>query len=287
MTAWFISGVGGSIYYTYSRPYLLDKLGSGGYYVVGLLVAAEQIPAALAVFSGFLADLFGRRNLLLLGVLNAPLYILLGYIDPRMIPLVIGFTVFIGSISGPASMGMILSATGRSGRAYSMMAFSSAIGWVVGGIIPGLLRDMIGPVGLFSLTAVLGLVSVIIQYVYAPEKMPAYEKPRIREIGRVLENTWDLVVSMILANSALSLFYNSMALKVYEELHRNLLLYGLALSTSTALAGALARPVSGVLVDKYDPMIIITVSLISYVFLDTGIYLSTGILRLLLRLLSP
>ncbi len=282
MIAWFISGVGGSIYYTYSRPYLMDRLGSESYYIVGLLLAAEQIPLFLAVLSGFIADFFGRRNLLLIGLLNVPLYILLGYIDPYLIPIVIGLKTVIGSISSPAGMGMVLSATNRSGKAYSLLAFISAIGWVVGGVIPGLLKDYIGPIGLFSLTGLTVGVSILIQYFYAPEKERTYERPNVRELVTVIRGTWDLLLASILALAALSLFFTVMSLKVYEEIHKNLLIYGLALSTSTALAGAFVRPFSGVLVDRFNPLTIIILSLIAYIALDTGIYLSSGIYRLIL-----
>lgn len=282
MIAWFISGVGGSIYYTYSRPYLMDKLGGESYYVVGLLLAAEFIPLALGIFSGFIADWFGRRKLLLTGLVNTPLYILLGIIDPYMIPLIVGLMAIIGSIGGSAGMGIILSATGRSGKAYSLLAFMATIGWVLGGILPGLLIDIVGATGLFTLVSLISCSSIIIQYIYAPEKKIMYEKPRLQELISVLKNTWDLVVASALAISSLSLFHTVISLKIYEEINKNLLLYGLALSTSNALATAVARPFSGIVVDKFNPMIILISALTAYIALDTSLYLSRGFIRLIL-----
>ncbi|MET1160338.1 MAG: hypothetical protein ABWW65_05200 [Thermoprotei archaeon] len=74
LVAVFISGVGGSVYYTYSRPYLRDMLGETGYLVVNYLIAAESIPAILSIITGFLADRLGRRKVMLLGFINTLLY---------------------------------------------------------------------------------------------------------------------------------------------------------------------------------------------------------------------
>jgi len=66
------------------------------------------------------------------------------------------------------------------------------------------------------------------------------------------------------------------SLKIYSELN-NLFIYGVALSSSTALAGAFVRPFSGKLVDKYDPVNIIILSLTAYMIVDTGLYISSGL----------
>ncbi len=280
--AWFINSIGGSIYYTFSRPYLREMLGKESFMVVGYLLAAEQVPAILSIMTGFLADRIGRRKLFLIGFLNAPLYALLGVINPFHLPIIITLIGIIRSLSGPAILGTILHATGRSGKAYSYIAMVAAIGWVIGGILPGLLIDIVKPIGLFTLTGFMGTLAILIQYIYYPHRVDDTDnKIGLNELGRAIAATKELILVIILSNAALNLYYNMVSLKVYSEI-KNLLLYGIIFSTSTALANAIVRPYSGKLVDKYDPINILLVSLIAYLFLNTGIYLSTGLILFIL-----
>lgn len=157
----------------------------------------------------------------------------------------------------------------------------TAIGWVIGGPTPGLLVDYIGPTGLFTLTGLLGGVSLAIQYAYFPREALVMRKANLRELYQAIRSTWDLALATVLAIAALNMFYNMIALRVYSEIH-NLIIYGVALSASTALASAVVRPYAGKLVDKYNPVKIVIASLLAYILLNTGLYLSSGILLLIL-----
>jgi len=284
IVAWFLSGIAGSIYYTYSRPYLMERLGASSYYIVGILLAAEQIPAVLSIVSGFLADYFGRRKLLLIGYTDLALYPIMGYVEPTLIPMVIGIKTLMGSLIGPAVTGTVLHATNRSGYKYSLLAMASTIGWVLGGIVPGLLINLVGSAGLFILAGLLSGLSTSLQYIFYPNIDAGGEKIALSDLETVFNRTWDLLLINTLANASLSLFFTMVSLKIYGELN-NLLIYGVALSSSTALAGAFVRPLSGKLVDKYDPVKIIILSLTAYIIVDTGLYISSGLPLIILWIL--
>jgi len=279
--AWFLSGLSNSIYYTYSRPYLRETLGLAGYYAVSLLIVAEQAPLLMGIFTGFLADRIGRRKLLLLGLLNSPLYLLLGLINPWYIPLLVALISLNNSLSGPAGLGVVLDAVNRSGKAYSLIAMAAALGWTFGGIVPGLLKDVIGTYGLFLSVALLAIIPPILQYIFYPSGKVVYRRVGYRELFRAISLTKYLSLSLILSTASLSLYYNLVALRIYDEI-KNLLVFGLFFSSITALAGALMRPLAGYLVDKSDPWRIFVISLTLYLFLDTAIYFSSGYIALIL-----
>jgi len=95
---------------------------------MGILLATEQNPAVLSIVSGFLEDYFGRRKMLLIGYTNLLLYSIMGYVEPTLIPVVIGIKTLMKSLIGPAVTGTVLHATNRSGYKYSLLAMASTIG---------------------------------------------------------------------------------------------------------------------------------------------------------------
>lgn len=257
-------------------------MGVDSYGIAGLLLASEQIPSILAIFMGFIADVIGRRKLLLLGLLKLPIITLIGVVNPIHIPVIAAMNALLNSIIAPAGIGVILNVSNRSGRTYSLLAMSSALGWIVGGIIPGLINDYVEPVGVFFIAGLFASIASIIQYLFYPSRTSSTDaKISPSQLCTAFANVWRIALSVVTANAALSLFYTIVALKVYSNI-KNLLIYGLALSTSTALANAFTRPVAGKLVDKYNPLIVLASSLIAYLVLDTGIFLATGMILLIL-----
>jgi len=230
------------------------------------------------VLAGYFADVAGRNQVILLGFANTPLYLLLGLLDPRSIPITVAAISTANSLVNPAVTGIVLATTGRSGRGYATLALTPSLGWVTGGILPGLLHSYLGSLGLYAVVAALAATATATLYAYMPEAGIG-EKPVLKEFKPLIQRAWDLLAATTLANAALSSFYTVMSIEIYRDLGGNLLVYGLVLSTSTALAGALARPVSGVLVDRYGSLPVLTASLTTYIVLDTGLYITRGLVR--------
>ncbi len=279
--AWLLSGVGGAIYATYSRPYIAEHLGVMGYSVVGFLLAAERIPSLASVFTGYLADVVGRKKLLLLGLARLPVYALMGLVNPLFLPVLVFVNSTLSSVIAPSIVGTVLHATRSSGFKYSLLATMTTIGWILGGIIPGLLEPIIGSLGLFLLAGILVTTSIVIQYVFYPNTTLSQGKTSIIEVLGAIRKTSTLGLSVVLANAAVGFFYTVLSLRVYSEV-KSLLAYGLIVSTSTAIANSMARPVAGKLVDRYNPLTILVFSVIAYIALNTSIYFSTGIVMIVL-----
>jgi len=279
LIAGFLGGVAGSMYYTYSRVYLRESLGAESNYVVGLMVSFEQIPSILGLLGGFLADAFGRRRIYSFSFIDPFLIALLAVINPFYFPFIALTRSLLGSITGPAITGALMTAVNRSGRLYSIYVSSSTFGWVIGGVVPGLIIGFTGSTGIFILVALITAVTILIQYLFFPET--SIEKPKFGELPGVFRSIWDIVLANTLANGALSIFWTLIGLEIYSET-RNLLLYGLLLSSITALAGGVVRPISGLLVDKYQPFIILLLSLASYLAIDTAIIFTRGVPRIIL-----
>lgn len=279
LMAGLFSGIAGSIYFTYSRVYLRDSLGENSNYVIGLLISFEQIPQFLGIVGGFLADYIGRRKLYSISLFSPILFIIIPFINPVLFPYIILVNSLIGSISGPAVSGAILAALNRSGKLYSIYVMAPTIGWIIGGIIPGLTRELIGSTGLFISIALLSYLSTILYFVFFPGF--DFEKPRLSEIPIVFSKTWNIVLANTVVNGGLGIFWTLIGLEIYSET-QNLLLYGLLLSSATALAGAVVRPLSGILVDRYEPINIIKFTLIAYIIIDTAILFTRGLPRIAL-----
>lgn len=281
IVAWLLNGIGGAIYATYSRPYIADRLGVLGYSIVGFLLAAERIPSLASVFTGYLADVVGRRKLLLLGVARLPIYVFMGLLNPLFLPILVFVNSTLSSLIAPSIMGTVLYATRSSGFKYSLLATMTTIGWIFGGVIPGLLRPTIGSLGLFMLAGILVTISTIIQYVFYPVTVSSQGSLSIVDALKAIRRMSVLALSLVLSSAAVGFFYTILSLRIYSEV-KSLLAYGLIVSTSTAIANSIARPIAGKLVDKYNPLMMLCFSLIAYIALNTGIYFSTGVAMIIL-----
>lgn len=285
-----LSGIAGSIYYTYRTPYIYGAVGEArGAELIPVIIASEQLPGFLALLTGPLADSIGRRKILVLSLLTPILYLMIGLVDPRNIPFITFTMSFIGVFTSPAISGIVMVLTNRRGKSYSILMTLSSIGWAIGGLFPYLLVTLFGSISVFLVVCILSLVASMLVLIFYPQEIS--EKPIVsfnsnllRIVKHVVRKTYLLCLSAVIANAGLSMFYSVIGLRIYGEVG-NLLIYGALLSTLTALAGAIARPFSGFLVDTYDPVRIALFSILSYYVLDTSIYFTRGYISMILWIL--
>lgn len=285
-TAWFLGGVAGSIYYTYRSPYIYSLVGEEkGRELISLIIASEQLPGVLGVLTGVLADVIGRRKLLYLSLISPFIYIAIGLSNPYRIPILTFTLSLLGIVTGPAGAGVLMVVTERSGRKYSYVVMMGSIGWALGGLLPYFLVKNHGPLTLFITVTILYLISSILLISFYPREVdqikPSGSSSIIPILNHVFRRVYVLMLSATIANAALSFFYSVASVRIYSDVEKTygeegLLIYGVALSTLTALAGALVRPISGILVDRFNPISVVTASLVSYLALDTGIFLAGG-----------
>lgn len=294
--AYLLGGVAGSIYYTYRSPYIYSLLGEEkGRELISIIIASEQLPGILGFLTGALADVVGRRRVLYLSLASPLLFVTIGLVDPFKIP-VITFTLsLMGIITGPAGAGVLMVITERSGRRYSLVVMMSSIGWAVGGLLPYVIVKSYGSLLLFVTVTVLHLISSILVVTFYPREADQPKPNRGLNVTPILNHVFRrvcfLILSATIANAALSFFYSVTSVRIYSDIEKTygdkgLLIYGVALSTLTALAGAIVRPIGGMLVDRFNPLNVLTASLLSYLALDTGIFIvGGGIVALILWIL--
>lgn len=290
MIAALLSGIAGSIYYTYRTPYIYGVLGeTRGAELIGVIVASEQIPGLLSLITGPLADKVGRKRVLSLSLITPVLFLAIGYVDPRDIPFMTFAISLLGVVTSPAVSGVVMVLTKRGGKNYSLIMTFSSIGWALGGLFPHFLVTSFGPKSVFIVVCFLYLIASALLLIFYPNEPSSVHKNAISNkipaiIKYVLSKTYLLSFSTVIANAGLSLFYSTMSIRIYGEVG-NLLIYSVLLSTLTALAGALVRPISGLLVDRYNPVFIVELSILSYYALNTAIYYSRGYVSMILWIL--
>lgn len=283
--AFFLEGLGGSIYFTYSRPYIIESTGgtSEAYGLTALLASAELVPSVFSVVAGVIGDRIGRRNLVLVGILRLPALVLLAYVNPVYAPIAVALMYSATALSAPSSLGTVLEAGGRSGETYAWLTFFTGIGWAVGGLVPGFLKKYIGGTGLFILAGLLLALSPLIQFICYPRRIRG--RPiRLGEVFKGVKKSIAVVLAILFSTAGLTMYYTLILVKIYNEV-RNLLVYGFITSSLAALTGSLARPLSGKLVDKYDPDIVLVSSLTAYMLLNTLLYMASGYVLLALWLI--
>ncbi|MEM0355645.1 MAG: MFS transporter [Desulfurococcaceae archaeon] len=285
-----LGGIAGSIYYTYRTPYVYRTVGeTRGAELIAVIVASEQLPGFIALLTGPLADTIGRRKILVLSLATPILYLLIGLVDPSNIPLITFTLSFINVFTSPALSGVVMVLTNRRGRSYSILMSLSSIGWAIGGLFPYFLVTYFGSISVFFVICILHLVTSTLLLIFYPKEIAEktnipFNSNMLSIVKHVVRKTYLLCLSAVFANAGLSLFYSVMGLRIYGEVG-NLLVYGALLSTLTALAGAIARPFSGLLVDIYNPTMVAMFSILSYYVLDSLIYYTRGYLSMVLWIL--
>lgn len=280
--AFFLDGLGLSMYYTYSRPYIIDRVGED-YGLISLVAAAELAPSVFSILAGLLGDKIGRSRVVLVGVLRLPPLLAMPFLDIRYAPLAILVLYLATAMYVPNSLGTILEAGNRSGEVYAWITLYSGIGWALGGVLPGILEDTIGSNYVFPAAGILMALPPIIQYMKYPLELKT-EKILLSDIVKGIKESLDIALAILLSTAGLTLFYSLLLTKIYVEVG-NLLLYGFVTMSLAALTGSLVRPLAGKLVDKYNPDLVLALSLIAYAVLNTLLYMSRGIVLLLLWLI--
>lgn len=276
--AFILEGVGGGIYYTYSRPYLVEVLGQE-YGLLFSLLAAEFIPSITLVILGLLGDLLGRRTLIIFGIFRLIPYPLIPLVPITFMPALVGICVLLSSVAGVGSMGIVLEAGRGRASFYANITTSYGIGWFVGGLIPGLASRFVQSEASFSIAGLLCSISSATLYFSSPQTIS--RRLNAREFKTALIKTSRLIASITLATASLSMFYSAMSLAIYAEV-RDLLIYGVFIASLSVIIGTITRPLAGLLVDKFDCIYIYSLALGLYGVLSYAILNSPCFVRLIL-----
>ncbi|MEX1071298.1 MAG: MFS transporter [Anaerolineales bacterium] len=180
----FIDRLGGSLLFPYFALYITERFNVGMIQVGYLFAIFSGTSIVGGILGGALTDKFGRRAMLLFGLIFSGLStLLMGYIGS--ISVFYGLAAFVGLLSnagGPAQQAMISDLLPEdkrtSGFAMHRVIFNLAvtIGPALGGLIAARSYFL-----LFVFDAIISLVVAAIVFVGIPETKPALKEGQVEE----------------------------------------------------------------------------------------------------------
>lgn len=222
----FIDRIGGTLLFPFFALYITQKFGVGMTEAGVLLGISSLFGLAGGMFGGALTDKFGRKQLILFGlVFSAISTLTFGLVTEISIlyPLVI-VVGFLSSVSQPAHEAMIADILPESKRqeGFGILRVVANFSWIIGPTIGGFLAN-INFFYLFVMDAIISCIVAVIIYRTIPETKP---EPHAHEKGEsflktvagyrfVLRDT--AFVSFIIANIIM--------LGVYQQMYSSLSVY--------------------------------------------------------------
>ncbi len=175
MSAMFIDRLGGALLFPFFALYITQKFGVG-MTEVGYLFAIFSVASfAGNMVAGALTDKFGRRWMLMFGlVISAMSSLLMAFVDSLPIFYVLtGFVGLLAEAGGPAQQAMVadLLPQEKHAEGYGMMRVIANLAVTIGPAVGGLLAAK-SYLLLFVADAVSSLITAVVVYFALPETMP-------------------------------------------------------------------------------------------------------------------
>jgi MFS family permease len=241
----FIDGIGGTLLFPFFALYITQKFGVGMTEAGILLGISSLFGLAGGMFGGALTDKFGRKQLILFGLVFSALSMLaLGLVTNLSIlyPLVV-VVGLLSNISHPAHEAMIADILPEEKRqeGFGILRVVANFSWIIGPTIGGFLAS-INYFYLFLIDAIISCLVAVIIYRTIPETKPephAYEKGEslLKTVAGYRFVARDTAfVSFIVANILMLLvyqqMYNSLSVYLRDNHGVNPQGYGFLMSTS-------------------------------------------------------
>jgi len=222
----FVDGIGGTLLFPFFALYITEKFGVG-MLEAGILLGMSSLFGLIGgMFGGALTDKFGRKQLILFGLVFSALSTLtFGLVNDIKVlyPLVI-VVGLLSSISHPAHEAMIADILPEKKRqeGFGILRVVANFSWIIGPAIGGFLAN----INYFYLFAIDSVISCLVALVIArtiPETKP---EPHAHEESQSLLQTFtgyrfvlrdSAFVSFIIANIIMMIVYQQMygSLSVY------------------------------------------------------------------------
>ena len=222
----FVDGIGGTLLFPFFALYITQKFGVGMTQAGILLGMASLFGLVGSMFGGALTDKFGRKRLILFGLIFSAISMLgFGFVNDINIlyPLVI-VVGLLASVADPAHEAMIADILPENKRqeGFGILRVVANYAWIIGPTIGGFLAN-INFFYLFVIDAIISCFVAVIIYRTIPETKPephAHEKSEsflktIMGYRFVLRDT--AFISFIVANILMLIVYQQMygSLSVY------------------------------------------------------------------------
>jgi len=180
--ATFIDRLGGTMIFPFFALYITSRF-NVGMTEAGVLFAIFSVSGfAGNMVGGALVDKFGRRSMLLFGLIFSALSSLtMGFVGTLSAFYVLAvFVGLLSDVAGPAQGAMVADLLPEKQRAdgYGILRVAANITWIIGPVVGGILATK-SYLLLFILDAVSSLITAAIVYRMIPETMPetAADKP--------------------------------------------------------------------------------------------------------------
>ena len=276
-----LSNLSYGMYLVLSRDLVKTLLGNN-YGFITMLVAAETLPLLFSALGGGLADMIGRRRILLISIIGAAPLFLMGLTSIYYLPVLASIYMAMWSLAWPSITGALLHATGSSGRSYGFYMMWATIGWGVGGPLGGVLEQVIGASATFYLSGIIYALSAIIPYIVFPEHVIG-GTAHLRDILMGARLALYTFIAGSLVFAGLNLFFGSYALRL-RQIAGSSSFFGVVYTLFPAIIGAIARPLVGILSDKIRPVYVALLGAVIEATLIVLLYISWGWIAILIWL---
>ncbi len=227
----FIDGVGGTMLFPFFALYITQKFNVGMTEAGFLLGLMSLFGLFGGIIGGALTDRFGRRNLILFGLVFSALSTLtFGLVNKIiwMIPLVI-VVGLIGHMSGPAHNAMIADILPEEKRqeGFGILRVVGNFAWIIGPTIGGLLAKS-NFFSLFVIDAIISCIVAALVFRLLPETKPDV-KVEAGALQAKPESIWKTVLGYgtVLRDMAFVAFIvaTMLMLAVYQQMYGTLSVY--------------------------------------------------------------
>ena len=264
--ATFIDMLGSFLLYPFYSLYITSRFGVG-MIEVGYLLSINSVGHLIGgVIGGALADKYGRRAMILLGlIVSGTGSIMLGLVNDLYVFYILAAILgLIGSFGGPARQAMVADLLPKEKQAegFGILRVSFNLSAVIGPLLGGLLATQSFML-LFILDAVSSIVTAFIVYFVIPETKPELDKVKSEEtIMKTLigykEVLKDWKYLLFLSISAITVLVymqmNSTLLVFLQSVHGfSLLGWGFLLSMNAGMVVIFQFWISRK-ISKYSPM---------------------------------
>ncbi len=267
----FLTASAYGMYLVASRDLVKVTLGNA-YGFMGVLVAAENIPAIVSVFVGGAADVLGRRRVVLVGLLGVPALALMSLTPVQALPVLAGVYVTFWTATITAVTGAFLDRTRSSSRRYSVYAMFGSAGWGVGGVAAGAISQACGDRAVFMVAAATFATALLTAYLKHPGGGGS------ARFGEVLAGARRVVLPLLaiaLTIAAADMFYGVFSLKL-RGIAGSAELFGILYAALPSITGVLVRPVAGYVIEVFGPLKSFIAVIASYATLLPAMTVLTG-----------
>ena len=272
----FIDGIGSTLLFPFFALYITQKF-NVGMTQAGVMLGASSLAGMFGgIFGGALADKFGRRSIILFGLIfSAVSAIALGITNNLELMYIVAIVVgLVGSIGHPAHGAMVADILPEDKRqeGFGILRVVGNMSWLVGPTIGGFVASR-SFLALFISDAVISCIVAVIVYRYLPESKP---EPHPDEEQMTLMQTvggygivlrdfafMAFITASILMTAVYQQMYNSLSVFLRDNHGIDPQGYGFLLSTS-AITVILFQFWTTRRIKRYPPFVMMGVGAVFY-----------------------